>query len=487
MKLIKIILLILYSICASYLLTNVVYGQSQSDSDKPNILFIYTDDQAAWTLGAYGNKQAHTPNLDRLASQGVTMENAFTVTPVCSPSRASLMTSRYGTEVGITDFIVMPGHSLEEVANTELGLEPGISTFPKLLSDGGYKTALIGKWHIGSIEQHHPTRHGYDEFIGFLHGGTVVENPVFEVNGEDIQFQGLTVDVLTDQAIKFLSRQKSKNQPFFLSLHYRSPHGPWRPVAEEDDEPYLDVEMEIAHPDYPNLEISRVKINMRYYLASVTGVDRNVGRLLSALNELGLDENTMVIFSSDDGYNIGHNGLASGKGNAIWAVDPLPPKLPDIQQNYRPNLYDTSLRVPLIVRWPKVTVPGKRLTETVTELDWYPTILSLAGLEVPDSVKIHGRDFTPLLRGEEVEWNNDLYAEYSMINYAIADMRAYRTPEWKLIIDKNNRARDELYDLVNDPEETHNIIHDPSARIRAVKQMLLEKLEDKLKHLEHIK
>lgn len=478
--------LILHIFWSAYFIVNTVNGQSQSNLEKPNILFIYTDDQAAWTLGTYGNKQAYTPNIDRLAFEGVTMENAFSVTPVCSPARASLLTSRYGSEIGITDFIVMPGHRLEKVADIGLGLEQGISTFPKLLSDGGYKTALIGKWHIGSKEQHHPTMHGYDEFMGFLHGGAEVENPVFEVNGINVQFEGLTVDVLTDLAIEFLNKQKANNQTFFLSLHYRSPHGPWRPVADEDDLPYLDVELEIAHPDFPNLHISKVRNNMRNYLASVSGVDRNVGRLLSKLNELGLKENTIVIFSSDDGYNIGHNGLASGKGNAIWALEPLPPILPDIEQRYRPNLYDNSLKVPLIIRWPGVTISGSRVTETVTELDWYPTILSMANIEVPDSVKIHGRDFTPLLRGEKIEWNNDLYAEYSMINYAFADMKAYRTPEWKLIIDNNNRARDELYDLINDPEETHNIINDPSSRIRSIKNMLTEKLKSKLKYIEKI-
>ena len=454
----------------------VPFPAASVSAERPNILFILTDDQAAWTLGAYGNRQAHTPNLDRLADEGMLMENAFTVTPVCTPSRASLLTSRYGTELGVTDFIPYPEHR-EFTPERAVGLRPGISTFPVVFQQAGYRTGLIGKWHVGHDPENHPNRHGYDEFIGFLHGGTVVQNPVLEANGSERQFEGLTVDVLTDQAIRFLRAQGPGGPPFLLSLHYRSPHGPWRPVAEEDDAPYLNRELELPDSSLPGLQTDRLTQSMRHYLASVSGVDRNVGRLLGVLDELGLADQTVVIYTSDDGYNIGHHGLSGGKGNAGWGIRPLPPELPFIDRNRRPNLFDTSVRVPLIIRWPGVVPSGVRRTEFVTDLDWYPTLLSMAGLAVPEGVVIRGRDFSPLVRNRNIPWENTVYLEYFMRIYAETEMRAIRTSEWKLVVDFRNRARDELYHVREDPGETHNLIHHPSPAIRLEKERLLQKLE----------
>jgi arylsulfatase A-like enzyme len=439
----------------------------------PNILFIYTDDQAAWALGASGNKQAFTPNLDKLAGESAMFSNAFVVTPVCSPSRIELMTSRYGTETGVVDFLVMPNHSRLDYDPSH-GLRKEVVTFPEVLSAAGYQTALVGKWHLGQEAHFHPLQHGYQYFAGFLEGGTVAKDPILEIDGKPTKRPGLTVDVLTAEAERFL-KQRDATRPFMLSLHYRAPHGPFKPVAPEDYAPYDGLDLKLPHPDYPDLNIGRVKRMMGDYLALVRSIDRNVGRLMKLLRKERLDRNTIVIFTSDHGYNMGHNGIHH-KGNGIWATKKLPPARPDIEARYRPNLYDQSMRVPLLVRWPGVTKAGQQVEDVVSNLDWFPTLIRMAGAAVPKGVLVRGRDFSPLLRGRDVAWDQSLYGEYSMINYGIADMRCLRTQEWKLVVDFHNRKRDELYDLRSDPGETTNLINDRSAAVVSVKRSLLKEL-----------
>ncbi|MDU0353428.1 sulfatase-like hydrolase/transferase [Paraglaciecola aquimarina] len=177
--------------------------------DTPNILFIYTDDQAPWAIGSSGNPQAITPNLDKLAAEGMRLPNAYTTTPVCSPSRAGLMTSRYGYELGIDDWINTKYKSLTKL-EPELGLDTSFATWPKILQEAGYYTGLIGKWHLGELDKYHPTQQGYDEFVGFRSGGISTINPKLEKNAKLETYQGLTADVLTKEAINFLQQNKQK-------------------------------------------------------------------------------------------------------------------------------------------------------------------------------------------------------------------------------------------------------------------------------------
>ncbi len=432
----------------------------------PNIIFICSDDQAVWTLGCSGNPQAHTPHLDRLAAQGARLTNALVATPVCSPARASLFTSRYGSEVGILDFITNPAHKEYTPANGAIGLEPRFVTFPALLARAGYATGLVGKWHLGDWaddpqRRFHPTRHGFDFFMGLTGGGTSPRDPQLEKDGVVRKFEGLTDDLLTGEAISFVERERAR--PFFLFLGLRAPHTRYLPVAPEDAAPYQNLDPVIPNPDYPGLDVPEVKRMMREYLSSVTGVDRNVGRLLAALDRLQLAENTIIIFTSDHGYNMGHNGIWH-KGNGIWATKTLPAAEPNIASRYRPNLYDHSLRVPSLVRWPGRIAPGTVVARTVSSLDWYPTILAMAGVALPAAVTVRGRDALPLLRGAPVaDWEDGFFAEYSMRVYCRTDLRAYRTPEWKLVRDFLNPGRDELYDLTADPAESRNRIDEASA------------------------
>ncbi|MEZ6045634.1 MAG: sulfatase-like hydrolase/transferase [Planctomycetaceae bacterium] len=443
-------------------------------ADKPNILFIFSDDHAAWATGHAGDPHAKTPNMDRIAREGVTFVNAFTVTPVCSPSRAEMMTGRYGSELQITDWI-------NPRNEPSLGLDAAHPVWPRALQQAGYRTGLIGKWHLGTEDKFHPQHFGYEYFMGFREGGNKPKDPMLEVNGKVQQVDGLLPDILTDDAISFL--QKESDQPFLLSLHYRAPHAPWLPVADSDWAPYKDLDPEIPNPDYPKLDVKLVKRKTQEYLASVTSVDRNIGRLLEELDRLNLTENTVVIYSSDHGYNMGHNGIWH-KGNGHWILTEFPPATKNIPQRQRPNMYDNSIRVPLTIRYPAMIKPGTVVDQTVTNLDWFATLVDLAGVEAPEPATRFGRSFKPLMdESSKIAWENDLYAEYSTHHQSETHMRMYRTPEWKLIRDFLNPERDELYDLKNDPAETTNLINSKDSALIEIRQKLHQQILDKMESI----
>jgi uncharacterized sulfatase len=471
-------------------------GGDAAGKKQPNILFIVTDDQAPWAIQLKNHpklttsrmgpipssarptgwiadsSQLKTPHMSQIAEKGAYLVNAFTPTPVCSPSRASLLTSRYGTEVGITDWI----HPTQE---PKLGLSPSYVTWAEVLQDVGYTTGLVGKWHLGTQDRYHPTEQGYDSFMGFRSGGTSPADPTLEKHGKRQEFEGFTPNILTSHALQFI--QDHQEGPFMLSVHYRAPHAPWLPLPDQDWAPYKDLNPRIPNPNYPDLDVPRVKQMMRRYLANVASVDRNVGRLLGLLKKLGISENTVVIFTSDHGYNIGHNGVAY-KGNALWVIDDPPPATENVPKGRRPNMYDRSLRVPFAIRWPGVIEPGTVVEETVTFLDIFPTIVDIAGAKVPDSVTIRGQNALPLLKGKQVsDWNNGVYAEYSMHHGARTDMRAYRTDTWKLVEDFQNPQRDELYNLRRDPAETTNLYDSTGTMIKRVKRRLNQEILDRMK------
>lgn len=451
----------------------VTFAAPLRAAERPNILFILTDDQAPWALGVSGHPDARTPHMDRLFRGGAYLVNCFTPTPVCSPSRASIMVSRYGSEVGVTDWI----NPREE---PNLGLDTSLVTWPERLADAGYRTGLIGKWHLGTLDEYHPRNSGYQYFMGFRAGGNKPKDPTLEVDGKETQLTGLLPDILTDDAIRFLERQK--DAPFALSLHFREPHAPWQPVADVDSQPFEKLDPTIPNPDYPKLDIARTKKITREYLASVASVDRNLGRLMDTLDRLKLTDNTIVIYSSDHGYNMGHNGIWH-KGNGHWLLTESPPGTENIPQGERPNMYDLSLRTPSCVRWPGVIKPGTVITHSVSHLDWYPTLLAAADLEPTKDQPVRGRNILPLLKGENVAWDDDFYAEYSMHHHSKTHMRAYRTPQWKLVRDFLNPGRDELYDLASDPAEAKNLIDSADPRAISAKADLNAKIIAKMREL----
>jgi uncharacterized sulfatase len=446
-------------------------------------VLIYVDDQAAWTLGFRGNPQAHTPHLDRLAERGAHFTNSFCTTPVCSPARGAMLASRYSTELGILDFITPTTHKAYTAETGDLGLESKFVTYPELLAGEGYATGLFGKWHLGdwrsvSGDKYHPGRHGFSHFFGFIGGSAGPTNPEIEVEGVARTFTGPTDDILTDAAIAYI--EQSRQKPFFVQLALRSPHSPWLPAANEDVAPFARLDPALPEPDFPDLDVDRAKKMMREYLICVSSVDRHVGRVIAALERAKLTDDTIVIFSSDHGYNLGHHGIWH-KGNGYWLTNTLPPDRPNIPGKFRPNLYDHSLRTPLVISWPGVVKPSLALSETVTGLDFFPSILAMAGVALPASTGIRGRNFLPLLRGEKIpEWNNDLYSEYSMRVYARTDMRSYRTPRWKLVRDFLNPGRDELYHLERDPGEKRNLIGDSTLEVAAARQMLEARIHENM-------
>jgi choline-sulfatase len=426
---------------------------------KPNIIAIVTDDQGRWSIGAYGNKDARTPNMDRLAKEGALFVNAFVNTPVCSPSRASYLTGLHGTQVGITDWI-----NVNESAQG-VGLPPGTTTWPEVLKQNGYATALVGKWHLGSLPQHHPTKHGYDHFWGFPGGGTEPMDPQVEVDGKRVRLKGPVPDLLTDEAMRWIEANRDK--PFALSMHFREPHLPYGPVPAEDSAPFEDADVEI--PQMPKiLNADHVKDLTRRYYASVHAVDRNLGRLLVKLDELKLADDTIILFTSDHGYNVGHHGV-HGKGNGNWIGGGVAgPK--------RPNMYESSIRVPLLVRWPGVVKPGTSIEQPVMNLDTFASVLGMAGVAAPPGVKQNGRDFSPLLRGEPAaDWRTDVFGQYDLHNAGLAYMRMIRAADgWKLVRHHMTNGRNELFDLTNDPGERKNLYYNENAA--EVRDKLQERL-----------
>jgi uncharacterized sulfatase len=411
--------------------------REKRESSRPNIVFLYTDDQARWAMGAYGNREIQTPHLDRLAQRGAIFRNAFTVTPVCSPSRAALLTSRYASELGIGDWI-------DPSKEPDLGLAPAAITWPELLKGFGYATMLAGKWHLGTRAEFHPTRQGFDVFYGFRDGTNRPIDPCLEVEGLVRQLQGSLPDLLVDAGIRFI--ESHQHQPFLLSIHFRAPHTPYVPVPEVDSAPY--GKLDPAIPDFPGLPRERVKQIRREYYASVTSVDRNVGRLLAELDALGLTARTIVIFTSDHGYMIGEHGLWH-KGNAEILVEG--------KRGMRPNMFDDAIRVPLLICWPGTVAPGTTIDHVVSNLDLFPTIVEMVGLGIPSNLRLRGRSLVPFLRDRSIAWDETLFGQYDMHHAGFALMRMIRTPEWKLVRHFEPGGKDELYDLAADPGENRNL------------------------------
>lgn len=384
--------------CAFVLFVLVAVGRVQAGEKKMNLLVIVTDDHAPWSIGAYGNRESKTPTLDRLAREGAPFTRAFTATPVCSPSRATFLTGRYGTQLKITDWI-----SPKE-AKSGLGLPVDAVTWMQVLRRAGYITGLVGKWHLGDQMGHHPTERGFSHFMGFLGGGEKPMNPTLEMDGKTAERKGAMPNLLGDGAIAFLN--KNKQGPFALMLNFREPHLPYGPVPREDSEPFKDLDPTI--PEYPGLDVKQVKKWTVDYYASIHAIDRNVARVLAALEQLGLLENTIVVFTSDHGYMIGHHGLHS-KGNAHLVAGPN-------RGRQRANMYDLSLRVPLIIRWPGVVKGGTKVDEMVCNVDTFATMLGMLKTAAPSDYRQEGKDFSPLLRGEKGAWRDIHFSQYNVHN-----------------------------------------------------------------------
>jgi arylsulfatase A-like enzyme len=458
-------------------------------SSTPNIVFIMSDDHAAHAISAYGSKVNSTPHLDRLAAEGVRMDAMYCTNSICSPSRASILTGTYSHINGVASIF------------TEIDYR--VPTFPEVLHDTGYQTALFGKWHLGERPESAP-RH-FDAWRVFPGQGEYVDPVMLGPDGAE-PVPGYATEIVTDQSIEWI-QERDPDRPFLLLLHHKAPHRPWVPHEKHKDlypvgsipEPSTlfddhatrsqavrGVWMSVADdlgaeelgeelPDElrgPSRRVERMRWKyqryLRDYLQCVQSIDDNVGRLLDFLDSSGLAESTVVVYTSDQGFFLGDHG---------WFDKRL--------------MFDESLQMPLLIRWPAAIPAGSTCSSMVTNVDFAATFLDMAGQVLPTS---QGRSFLPLLQGLEVEdWPAAVYYRYwehdDPIHHAPAHY-GVRTKEFKLIhyygaglgvpgsSERLFESEWELYDLQVDPSELVNVADDPSyARIRAELEERLAELQ----------
>jgi uncharacterized sulfatase len=418
-----------------------------------NIITIMADDLGEWAVGAYGNREVVTPNLDRLAREGVRFTNAFAVSGVCTPSRVAFLTGLHPIQIGtLFDATSLVGRATE-------GLPPGVPFWPRVLKRHGYATGLIGKWHLGATPEAYPTNFGIDYYFGFLGGS--LPNPMAPPLTKDREtkvYQGHTSDLFGEDAVRFLGLHR--REPFALLLNFREPHLPYVPVPSVDSEAVSQLDPTV--PSVPEGGIAGsgavytafLKQETRNYYASIHALDRNIGRVLRALDSLGLTQRTIVLFTSDQGAFLGHRGLRE-KGMAVpIQFGSFPDRI------FYPNMYDRAYRVPLIVKWPSVAPPGRVLPDLVSNIDTYASVLGMLGIERPPGAPREGRDLSPLLRGERPAWTDAIFAQYTPDQVGNVEfLRMIRTDKWKLVRAHLNHPLNQLYDLQNDPEERRNLYY----------------------------
>lgn len=431
-------------------------------ASRPNVLVILTDDQRWDAMSCAGNRMIQTPNIDRLAREGVRFANVFVTTSLCSPSRASLLSGRYARQHGVRN-------NFTEYPN-EL---PG---FPMRLQQAGYETAYVGKWHMG--EDNDERRPGFDHWFSHRGQGNYFDNE-FNEDGHRRKIPGYYTTVVTDHAVEWLHR--SRSQPFLLILGHKAPHGgPIQPeprfehaldevpvprpanaddYAAADKPTWLKESFPTWHglggPLYGQKDYDRF---VRAYLATLLSVDESVGRVYETLRSLGQLDNTVIVFTSDNGFVLGEHGRVDKR-----------------------TMYEESLRIPLLVRYPPVAKPGTVVSNMVLSLDLAPSVVELAGA-VPLR-NISGRSWKPLLEGRSVRWRESFLYEYNFEKQFpyTPNVRGIRTAEWKLIRYPHgdggpDRFTAELYHLRTDPLEQRNLINDPThAALRRQLERTLER------------
>ena len=474
------------------LLSSVLHAADQ----RPNILFIMADDHAYQAIGAYGSKVNKTPHIDRLAKEGVRFDRAFCTNSICGPSRAVILTGKYS--------------HLNGYPRNSGAFDGSQQTVAKLLQKEGYQTAVIGKWHLVSD----PT--GFDHWEVLIDQGPYYNPPMKSAAGVTKR-EGYTTEIITDLTLKYLKEQRDPNKPFFLMYHHKAPHRNWQPGPKYLDH-YKDVkipepdtlfddysgrgraardqEMTVANHLTPNdlklvpqggltptqreafenayaaenkafkeanlsgKDLVRWKFQ-RYakdYLRCVDAVDDNVGRVLDYLDESGLAKNTVVIYTSDQGWYLGEHGWYDKR----W-------------------MYEESFRTPLMVRWPDHIAPGTVNKDMVMNLDFAQTFLAIAGAKSPDDMQ--GASLLPVLEGKTpADWRKEVYYHYyELAEHRVQPHYGVRTERYKLIhfygIDEW-----ELYDLEKDPHELHSLYGDPDyAQVVSEMKANLDRLRAKYK------
>ncbi len=430
-----------------------------------NVILIVSDDHRYDFLSFMEGAPdfLHTPALDRMAAGGLHIRNAFVTTSLCSPSRASILTGQLAHRHGIVDNTTPP--------------PPGTHTFPELLQEAGWRTAFIGKWHMG--EHTDDPRPGFDRWVSFPGQGVYVD-PTLNVDGDHVQAKGYTTDILTDYAIQWLEQQKGDSHPFYLQLSHKALHAefvpspqdsgkyagvdiPYPPTMANTESNYRDkphwVEAQrygwhgVAYPYQGQMDFDEF---YRRYAETLLDLDRTIGQVLDYLEKSGLAKNTLVLYMSDNGFLLGEHGLIDKR-----------------------NAYEESIRIPMIAWAPGWIAPGTSTDAMVRNIDIAPTIAELAGVKIPWTVD--GASVLPVLRGEAASAPREMLYEYYW-EYAFPHTPttfALRGDRFKYITYHGVWDLNELYDLENDPLEQHNLIYVPTYQdtVKAMRDRLYDRLE----------
>ena len=417
-------------------------------TSRPNVLCILTDDQGVWAAGCYGNGEIRTPHIDRIAETGVRFDRFFVATPVCSPSRATLLTGRIPSQHGVHDWI--KGGNVGEGAASYL---EGEIAYTDVLAAHGWRCGLSGKWHLGNSTL---PQHGFSHWFTHQFGGGPYNDAPMVRNGVPVTEPGYVTNVITDDALAFIDRHANQDDPFYLGVHYTAPHSPWTGHPQDlvdsyDDCPFDSCPQEPVHPWAGGLtrECMGDRESLKGYFAAVTAMDLDVGRLLDRLDHHGIREDTLVVFLSDNGFSLGHHGFW-GKGNG---TNPL-------------NMYENSILVPALVSQPGRLPVGAVQPAMISAYDFMPTLLSYLDLPVPWDRNLPGRNALDAwmcrsaqparsARGEAPDSGRDhvvVFDEYG-------GTRMIRTESWKYV-HRYPDGPNELYDLENDPDERANLADD---------------------------
>ncbi|HCE46353.1 MAG TPA: arylsulfatase [Lentisphaeria bacterium] len=437
---------------------------------KPNIIFMLADDMGYGDMSKFNGGLSQTPVLDSLADEGICLTQHYAASPVCNPSRASLLTGRYPHRTGSID-------TFDHLGGERLSLRE--RTIADILKNSGYSTGLVGKFHNGTIgDEYHPNRRGFDEFFGFRGGWQYYFEPRIECNGTRVGNDGkYLTDLLTDKAIDFVTRHKS--EPFFLHLAYNCPHFPIE-APEEDISPFTGS--------------GKFNKGVSTLYGMIRNMDRNIGRLLEELKRLGLSDNTIVMFTSDNGPDFGgHGDHDLRRFNCNF-------------NGSKGNTYEGGIRLPMIMRWPD-GLPGKKNIDSMMHLtDWLPTLLAMAGVELPkDNLPLDGWNNLPVLREEKGKTNTRRFWQWNRYYPYIGSNAAMRDGDWKLVrpyapqtyrdndgtLDQQLRQNPELFKEILPvqprswfsygpplPAELYNLKDDPEE-----KNNLAEKEQDKLRQM----
>jgi uncharacterized sulfatase len=413
-------------------------------------------------MGAYGDSQVVTPNLDLLAEEGVRFDNAYAAAPVCSPSRAAMLSGQYPSQVGVSDFFMLNDNYNKEGMNQE------VIIWPQILQDNGYKTGLIGKWHLGELEQYQPQNRGFDYFVHY-NQDLAPFDPLLNVNGTLKKIEGHTSEIFTNYAVEFL--RENKNNKFALTVAFREPQMPWNQIPEVDKKAVEHTDPVV--PVREGIDQAWLKEITRENYAAIHALDRAIGVILTELDDLGLRKNTVVIYIGDHGMLIGHHGYFGRGAVGVIAGNSV------VGYENIANLYDEAIKIPFIIRAPVLIEPGQEVEIPVSNVDIFPSILSALEIKTPKNLNLMGIDLIQILDEKNKIQSRPIFAQYAMRNFGNSDLRMVRSGKWKLIKRFNLKAKteliDELYDLEADPNEEINLIQ----------QMSYKSIYEKLDRLIH--